>query len=117
MPKVCNLHILTRGHEPEFELRALSPCRTVVRCMSGGRALSSDPPGKTTSICAVVRDVSCETPRDISLRVERVSRPRRLLIRARSAFAKDENAGGFRNAAYADGAHHYFSVLRPVPRF
>lgn len=60
---------LTRGHEPFVELAVLPPRRTVVRCASGGRALSSDPPGKATSICVAVRDVPRGTPRSTSLRV------------------------------------------------
>lgn len=59
--EVCNLERDARA-KPRVELTVLSPRRTVVRCASGGRALASDPPGKATSICAVARDVSCDTP-------------------------------------------------------
>jgi len=49
--------LLTRGHEPTFELAALPPRRTVLRSASSGRALAGDPPGEATSICAAVRDM------------------------------------------------------------
>lgn len=72
----CNLK-LTRGHEPEFELAAHSPRRTVVRYASGGCSLSGDPPGRATSICAAVRGAPCDAPYHLFTRC-RVSRPRRL---------------------------------------
>jgi len=53
---------LTRGHEPSFEPLLLSPRRTVVRSASSGRALSSDPPGRATSVYVAVCGVPCGTP-------------------------------------------------------
>jgi len=84
--EVCNL-ILTRGHEPMFELAALSPRRPVIRSASSGCALASDPPGKATSIYAAVRDMPCDMPSSLYA-FSRVSRPRRLLLRARLALAR-----------------------------
>lgn len=110
----CNLK-QTRGHEPELELAALSPRRTVVRYASGGCSLSGDPPGRATSICAAVRGAPCDAPYHLFTRC-RVSRPRRL-FRVRPPVPRGGGAGFRRGAAYVDGARHCFAPLRPVPRF
>jgi len=68
------------------ELSVLSPRRTVVRCASSGCALADDPLGRATSIYVALRDVPCDTPTSLYA-FSRVSRPRRLLLRARTARA------------------------------
>jgi len=86
LSEVCNLNTDARARTA-FELSALSPRRAVVRCASSGCALAGDPLGRATSIYVVTRDVPCDTPTSLYA-FSRVSRPRRLLLRARPAPAR-----------------------------